>query len=261
MNIKSMKKMILVGLLLVVGGVGVFVFNLDKNKDKSTNQNNLDNLDVTDSPIAVETQDEELIDQGDLPEEVVFKYDKLRAEAEKAGINVIKVDTNGKKSLDYEKLNEYEEYMRTEGTTYVSAESIVIWFENFPSDLYSLEERQKIAFEILSGLRDRIEVGEITMKEAGDIIKQDTSLKDIDEAWMSNAYREILFAKKDGGTFFDPEVENLLWSMKPGELSPVLTGRKVISNNSMPDAYYMVLKVHAHEEKEYDSYNGFLNSQ
>ena len=118
-----------------------------------------------------------------------------------------------------------------------------------------------IAFKIISRLRDRVSSGEIIMKEAGNIIKQDVSLREVDSAWETNAYREIPFAKKDEKTFFDPEVEKKLWSMKPGELSPVITGKLIVSDENRSDAYYMVLKVNMHEEKEYHSYNDFLNSQ
>jgi len=247
--------------LLVSFGLFVLFVALQSFKQKIVTQKKVDDT-QKEALVSPETVVEPIRASKLNPEEVAnIKYARLKASAERSGQIVKVAASNGTQTLDYAALNEYDEFMRTEGTTYVNAESIVIWFDNFPSSTVSLEERKKIAFDIMTDLRERIEAGEITMKQAGDIIKSNQSLRAVDAAWESNAYREILYAKKDQVTFFDPAIESLLWSMNPGTLSPVLTGRKIISEDNIPEAYYSLLKVEVHEEREYETYSEFLNAK
>ncbi|MFO0704191.1 MAG: hypothetical protein U0525_05780 [Patescibacteria group bacterium] len=194
------------------------------------------------------------------PPEVEEKYNKLREKAKQSGQLIQKVAAANGEVVDYEALNKYEDYMKTEGTTYINFESITIWYDNFPSNSLTLEQRKKIAFDTLTSLRKQVESGAMTMKQAGDAIKTNTDLKLVDEAWEANAYSDIKFTKKDSPIYLDPAMQAKLWTMKTGELSEILTGYS-IGQTTKEDAYYTVIKVNKREDKQYDTYQDFLNSK
>lgn len=194
------------------------------------------------------------------PPEVEEKYKKLREKAKQSGQLIQKVAASNGEMVDYEALNKYDDYMRTEGTTYINFESITIWYDNFPSNSLTLEQRKKIAFDTLTSLRKQVESGAMTMKQAGDAIKTNTDLKLVDEAWEANAYADIKFTKKDSPIYIDPAMQSKLWSMKTGELSEILTGYS-FGQTTKEDSYYTIIKVNKREDKQYDTYNDFLNSK
>jgi hypothetical protein len=166
----------------------------------------------------------------------------------------------GPRQLDKEtitELNDLSTYLQTEGTTYINAEVVSLWFNNYFTEKYTLEQRRNMAQQLMQDLREKVSNGTLTMKQAGEMLINDTSLKDIDTAWQANSYREVTFAKKDERTFLDPTIEKTFWTMQKGELSPLLVGHLVDAPGS-PEGSFTFIKINEREDKEYDTYNQFV---
>lgn len=156
-------------------------------------------------------------------------------------------------------LNEITEALRTTETSYINAEVVTLWFNNFYSDKYTPEERKAIVMRNMTDLHSRVANGRLTMKQAGDILSNDESLKDVDSAWKSNSYRELTYAKKNARSFLDPEVEDKFWSAQKGELSPLIISHMPDAPGN-PEGALLFFKINERENKEYNSYEEVLDT-
>ncbi len=156
-------------------------------------------------------------------------------------------------------LNELTKALRTTETTYINAEVVTLWFNNFYPEKYTLEERKAIVMKNMNDLHNRVASGKLTMKQAGDILSGDESLKDVDSAWKSNSYRILTYAKKNVRSFLDPEVEKQFWLAQKGELSPLIISHMPDAPGN-PEGSILFFKINEREDKEYDSYEEIVNT-
>lgn len=129
-----------------------------------------------------------------------------------------------------------EEYVKT-----AEGEAIFIWYRNsvVPVDVKIGKE---VARRKIDELYTRLQVGQISMKEAADIISSDQEiLTKADPTAAANAYYS--FRAQKGSlmpVFDDPDLENQLWSLSEGQLSEVLIGKIPYTKQEFESLYDVV---------------------
>lgn len=198
-------------------------------------------------------------------EEIVKrKYEKLLElkRSQNDGLSqVAAVEQNMNDPKVITELNKLEEFMRKEGTTYTDVEIVTVFFNNFPSARYPLEERQDRALMAITDVWAAVSKGAISMSQAAGFLRTRPDMSDIDTVWENNIYMHMPFAKKSETTTVDSDINKLIWSLPVGEMSePQLfqyensqseEGRKI-------NVGYMFVRVNKREQKEFDSYQEFM---
>lgn len=120
---------------------------------------------------------------------------------------------------------------------------IAIWFRNDFIGSMGLEKAKQIAFEKISSLQKQVKSKTMTIQEAGDAIKNDTSLAEIDPAYYSNA---IYSFKSDGSEriTLNEDLDKALLQMNAGETSDVyLTKTKDLKTGEVVESHYYFAQV------------------
>ncbi len=117
--------------------------------------------------------------------------------------------------------------------SYIEGEKISVWFDNIRDESISEEEAKNKTYALISRLYKQLKNNEITMQQAGEIIKNDSYAKSIDPSIDTNAYSP--FRSKEGETpyFGIDNLEEILWNLKEGEYSEILESEE----------YYAVYKL------------------
>lgn len=121
---------------------------------------------------------------------------------------------------------------------------ISIWFHNngYVGPL-GLEKSKQIAFEKISDLRKQIVDKKITIQEAGEIIKKDDSLFQIDRAWKSNALLNFSASANKKITFVK-EFDEIIRKLAVNEVSEVYLADDIGPNGKkLYEALYLVAQV------------------
>ncbi|MBU1000209.1 SurA N-terminal domain-containing protein [Patescibacteria group bacterium] len=143
----------------------------------------------------------------------------------------------------------------------ISGESIAVWCYNIyvpkigikealdqhmsieEAREFSIQKAKEIAREKIEKLYQDIKIGKITIKEAGEIIKNDSSLADIDPQYKTNAYQKFESLPKDEPFYLSEEANKVLWSLEEGELSPILTLKDTSADGKVRDSIFLIIKV------------------
>lgn len=141
------------------------------------------------------------------------------------------------------KVDEHHDALKQKfGETY-TVEKVNIWFRNVDIPVMGVEQARQITETKIKDLHARVKSGEITMKEAGDIIKADTSLAEIDKVYMDNAYTSLSLNDHPLSGFLDAEVDKRARALKVGELSEIFVGRDQEGIDQYYDAYFSFMKL------------------
>lgn len=97
---------------------------------------------------------------------------------------------------------------------------ISIWFNNLDAIPISREEAKKIAFTKITDIYNQVKNGSLTVEQAGQKIRGDSSLEQIDGGYEGNALFEFK-AEKDKGITFDLDFDKIIWGLNEGELSDI----------------------------------------
>lgn len=120
----------------------------------------------------------------------------------------------------------------------IIGEFVVMWFYNDTPPKMDVEKGKEIVLGKITKLHDDIKSGKITMKQAADAIRNDTSLIDIDRSYKSNAYKEFA-ANPNKPITIDKNFDALLWKLNVGEVSDVFLGKATpLSLGKKVDAWY-----------------------
>lgn len=141
--------------------------------------------------------------------------------------NIIRVDDSVYNSpdLDYEKrivlIEEIKKRLK-ESTTRLKGSVVSIWFyNNYEIGPLGYEGSNEKAFEVISDLHQRVKNREITIEEAGSIIRNDETLEDLDRAYKTNALFTFNVEGEDTITL-DEQFDEVIWAMDEGEVSDVV---------------------------------------
>ncbi len=116
---------------------------------------------------------------------------------------------------------------------------ISIWFYNIKPAAMGYEKGKETAFTKISQLQKEVKEKKITAEQAAEIIRNDTSLGEVDVQYKTNASFDFS-ATKDRRITFDPDFDNKLWGLNPGEVTDVyLAGITEPGTGQKTDTVYL----------------------
>jgi hypothetical protein len=144
----------------------------------------------------------------------------------------------------------------------ISGSLVAIWFRNNGYvGPQGLAKGKQIAFSKISPLYQKVKNKEMTVEEAGKTIAEDSSLKEIDPSFDSNAIAPFRVKPAEQITFW-PELDQMLRNTKPGELTTLYLGQGPDEKGQLTDELYIFGQVDQVEgNKGYTSYNQWLEKR
>ena len=115
---------------------------------------------------------------------------------------------------------------------------VTIWFDNNRPTTEGDEARKAIAFQKITELHDKVKSGQMTILQAGEAIKNDTSLVDLDKAYESNAISDFSVSPNEAITI-DSDFDAVLKSLEVNQISDIVLSQAEQINTLTPiDALY-----------------------
>lgn len=140
---------------------------------------------------------------------------------------------------------------------------VSIWFMNFEAGPIGYEEGKVVAQEKITQLHQAVVAGTMTIKQAGEAIKSDSDLAQLDSSYITNAFAE--FDTRDSEKIsFDATFNEELLSLEDGGTSEVILAQDYErSEFSQPkkDAVYMFGQVTEVQESETKPFMAWLLTQ
>jgi len=121
---------------------------------------------------------------------------------------------------------------------------VSIWFYNNakPTTMDQTAAKQ-LALTKITAVYDLVKAKKITMQQAGERLKADTSLAQIDIAYKSNAIRDFAVAPSERITF-DKNFDDKIKQLQPGQLTDLYLAKdKELKTKRIIDAMYMFAQV------------------
>lgn len=115
---------------------------------------------------------------------------------------------------------------------------ISIWFNNNEPGPIGYEEGKKAAKTKIDELQKQVKTGKITIQQAGEAIKNDSSLSQLDPSYKTNAIINFQAVKTTRITF-DSNFNKILWNLKKGEVTPVYLLTDTDRNGNKVEALYV----------------------
>lgn len=124
---------------------------------------------------------------------------------------------------------------------------LTIWFHNGEPGPVGYERGKEIARQKISALQQQVANGNLTMEQAGAQLRADTSLRQVDPSYDSNAYLAFAVQGNDSITI-DPKVDTEIRKLKEGQVSQVLTLSDANAGDRPIEAAYVVAQVSQNNE-------------
>lgn len=125
----------------------------------------------------------------------------------------------------------------------ISGSIVAIFFYDNGPGTVGYDQGKTIAYAEIQKLYAAVTSNQMTMEQAGDAIKNDASLAQVDKEYKANAYVPFTMTPGEPLTF-DTTFNGLIENLQPGQTTPVYTGKdKNRSTNQIIDAVYMFAKV------------------
>ncbi len=104
---------------------------------------------------------------------------------------------------------------------------VSIWYHNNnwigPA---GLEASKQMAYEKLKKLHDQVAANQITIQQAGEMIKNDTSIAKLDKAYKGNAILQFESLKGSNKPItLNKDLDNRLWALRVGETTDIYPGQ------------------------------------
>lgn len=144
--------------------------------------------------------------------------------AQKEGLIVLDQSFYNHPIKDYKlrlaKINEVRDLINDKTSKFQGAYVAIWFFNNDDSGIYTYDEAKRIAFEKISKLYNLVKSKKLSIEQAGEAIKRDKSLENIDPAYQANAYLkfDVNYGEK---VVFDEVFNSALYKLKPGEISNI----------------------------------------
>lgn len=164
-------------------------------------------------------------------------------------------------NIDPYKVNRAKKYFEKQGTSYVSAEMIAVWFHNVTEPKIGIEEAKSQTRQVIEGIREKVVKRELTMREAGNKIAEMEGLSEFDPSYKTNAFVKLEYHKPGESAFTDPLLNDKLWQINPGEISQIFIGRDTDGRGKWWDAYYAVLKITDKKLTQFESVDSLIDAR
>ncbi len=143
---------------------------------------------------------------------------------------------------DYVKRYDLLEQVRTEveaRSDHVRGKAVTVWFMNEVPAKPGYEEGRRIAEEKITTLHEQVVAGDMTMTDAAENIRNDTSLVELDINYDGNALFIIEGNRQGGALTGFPAINELMWTLPIGEVSDIIT----VKNNQGEDIFFAFAQV------------------
>lgn len=122
---------------------------------------------------------------------------------------------------------------------HITGTMVSVWFHNMHPAKIGLEQGKAEAFKRITALRTKVVKNEMTIKEAGESIKNDPSYEELDFGYLTNAL--ISFSSLKGKRFtVDDNFDAILWRTPQGGVTEVYLGKnKNGLTMNWEEAYYI----------------------
>lgn len=148
----------------------------------------------------------------------------LQEEKKSGGIDLVPpiFDAPEKNYVLRRKIIEEIKNKRLESQEKISGAFISIWYHNVRLPDIPLADAQQLALSKIQKIYDDIKSGKITFETGGQMVKNDTTLAQIDKNYRGNAYYEFNDKISENPVFVYPDLENRLWKLNEGEMSEII---------------------------------------
>lgn len=141
------------------------------------------------------------------------------------------------------------------GSDKYSTSVITIWYYDMDAPRISESTARQTARSKLAQLYNQVKNGSLTMQQAGDKIKSDTSLAKLDQNYQGNAYSENKNWTVDNPAFTFNKLNQVVYSLQPGQISDLV---EVISNKTMTEKFFAVIKMEDRQKGQFTSLETWL---
>lgn len=138
----------------------------------------------------------------------------------------------------------------------VNGEAIVMYFNNTPNPTPTIgvAKAKEIVRAKMEKYYQDLLANKYTMAQAGNLIKEDTSQRQIDLTYTANAYIKFDNLRRDEQIFVDNNLNQQIWTLGTNAMSAILTGK---SNGY--EEFYTIIKVNVRNGK-FPSITDWVNS-
>jgi len=144
----------------------------------------------------------------------------------------------------------------------ISGALISVWYHNVRLPSIPLAEAKTLASQKITKIYNDLKAGRITFPQAGDILKNDTSLSKIDISYKDNAYFEFNDHPKSQKSIVYDELEKRLWQLDEGQMSEIIQyPDPSIPLGSNEEEFFGIIKVYKLTNKGNGSYSDWLNGE
>lgn len=120
----------------------------------------------------------------------------------------------------------------------------IFFYDNGPS-VIGYDKGKTMAYAEITELHNAVVSNKMTMEQAGDAIKNDVNLAQVDKEYKANAYIPFSVTNDEPITY-DNTFNGLVKNLQPGEITAVYTGKdKNRTTNQTIDAVYMFAEVNS----------------
>lgn len=144
---------------------------------------------------------------------------------------------------------------------YLAGEYAAIFYDNRPNgkNAATIAKDKQIAFDKMSKLYEQVKNKQLTVKQASEAIKNDTSLKVVDEVYKRNAFGEFRVTQDDINPTFVKEFNLAVASLQPGDLTPLILGKdRDLQTKQEYDAIYIFGTITQREDSKQNT-RDYLN--
>lgn len=146
----------------------------------------------------------------------------------------------------------------TDQSKSTTGEYVALWFMNSVPGPVGYEKGREIALATITDLHSRVKSGELTMRQAGDLIKNNPELATVDPAYQSNAYLEYVVTAK-APIVFDLEADKVIRSTSAGGLTEVLTLRdRPAGERQKKEALFLFAKISNKSQADVSKFSSWL---
>lgn len=135
-------------------------------------------------------------------------------------------------------------------TSKFSTSIISIWYYDMDPPQVSETQARQTARTKMAQLYNQIKSGTLTMQQAGERIKSDTSLRRLDANYEGNAYSENKNWTLDNPAFSFEQLNQVALTLQPGQVSDLI---EVISTKTMTEKFFAVIKMDSIQKGRFDS--------
>ncbi len=138
---------------------------------------------------------------------------------------------------------------------------IAIWFHNQTPGSVGYERGKQIAQQEMNTLLTELSANRITMQQAGERIRANQNLAQVDSSWKANAFFD--FAVPFGGKItYSKEIDRRIFNVDEGQLSGIITGKDLDPQTGKQiDAVYMIAEVTKQGDRAAVSYDKWFTAK